>query len=201
MQAESFFRSLFDYSFSSFVTPRIIKILYVLATIVIALWALVLVLAGFNVSSGAGLLMLVVVGPLFFVVSMIYARVVLELIIVFFRIHGNVQEIRDERIGGAPQPAPMPEPPAAAPVLSPATASGENPDAPAVAATSAEPMPHAPAPADAPPADDSIPQVAGHVDAPHAPEQVPPSPSVRYCENCGAERRPGGRFCTSCGYA
>ena len=121
MQAESFFGSLFDYSFSSFVTPRIIKILYVLATIMISLWTLFLVLAGFNVSSGAGLVMLVIVGPLFFVVSMIYARVVLELVIVFFRINGNVQEIRDERIGGAPQPAPTPEPPAAtAPVLAPA---------------------------------------------------------------------------------
>ena len=41
---------LFDYSFSSFVTPRIIKVLYVLATILISLWTLVLVLAAFNVS-------------------------------------------------------------------------------------------------------------------------------------------------------
>lgn len=183
MEAQSFFSSLFDYSFSSFVTPRIIKILYVLATIVIALWTLILVLAGFNVSSGAGLLMLVVVGPLFFVISMIYARVVLELIIVFFRINGNVQEIRNERIGGAPQPAPMPEPPPApAPVLLP-TVSAETVDEPP--ATAIGPIPEAATPAAAAP----------------DPEQVPPSASVRYCENCGAERRPGGKFCTSCGYA
>ena len=32
---------------------------------------------------------------------MIYARVFLELVIAFFRINGNVQEIRDERIGRA----------------------------------------------------------------------------------------------------
>ena len=39
---KGFFGSLFDYSFSSFVTPRIIKILYVLATILISLWTLFL---------------------------------------------------------------------------------------------------------------------------------------------------------------
>jgi hypothetical protein len=183
MQAESFFRSLFDYSFSSFVTPRIIKILYVLATIVISLWTLFLVLAGFNVSSTAGLLMLIIVGPLFFVVSMIYARVVLELVIVFFRINGNVQEIRDERIGGAPQPAPAPEPPAApAPGLGAGTPAL---DVPSVAPTAIEQGPQAPTP----PETSSV------------PEQDPPSPSVRYCENCGAERRPDSRFCTSCGHA
>ena len=192
MQAQSFFSSLFDYSFRSFVTPRIIKILYVLATILISLWTLAIVLAGFNVSSGAGLLTLIVLGPLFFVLSMIYARVVLELIIVFFRINGNVQEIRDERIGGAPQPAPMPEPPPApAPVLAPATQSAETAADPAVAATAIEPSPQAGTFADAPVT----------ADAPPAPEQDPLEPEVRYCENCGAERRPGGKFCTSCGYA
>ena len=121
MQAKSFFGSLFDYSFSSFVTPRIIKILYVLATIVISLWTLFLIVAAFNVSDGAGGGMLLVGGPLFFLFSMIYARVFLELVIVFFRINGNVQEIRDERIGGAPQPAPSLGPsPEDAPVVAPA---------------------------------------------------------------------------------
>ena len=119
MQAKGFFGSLFDYSFSSFVTPRIIKVLYVLATILISLWTLFLVAAAFNVSEGAGAVTLIVFGPLFFVLSMIYARVFLELVIVFFRINGNVQEIRDEHLGGAPQPAPTPEPP---PEVAPAVA-------------------------------------------------------------------------------
>ena len=33
MEAKGFFSSLFDYSFSSFITPRIIRVLYMLATI------------------------------------------------------------------------------------------------------------------------------------------------------------------------
>ena len=51
MEAKSFFSSLFDYSFSSFITPRIIKVLYVLATIGISLWTLFLIVAAFNVSA------------------------------------------------------------------------------------------------------------------------------------------------------
>ena len=42
--------------------------------------------------------------------------------------------------------------------------------------------------------------------APAAATSAPAEPAAapaprRFCENCGAERRPGGRFCTSCGHA
>ena len=64
---------------------------------------------------------------------MLYARVLLELVIVFFRINGNVQEIRDGRIGGAPQPAPSLGPsPDDAPVVAPADSLPEIEDAPVV---------------------------------------------------------------------
>ena len=185
MEAKSFFGSLFDYSFSSFITPRIIKVLYVLATIGISLWTLFLIVAAFNVSDGVGVGMLLIGGPLFFVFSMIYARVFLELVIAFFRINGNVQEIRDERIGGAPQPAPsLGPPPEDAPVVAPAESLPEIGEPPVVAAAAAEPSPGA----------------ALHVADP-APAPDPTATATRYCENCGAERRPEGRFCTSCGQA
>ena len=180
MEAKSFFGSLFDYSFSSFITPRIIKVLYVLATIGISLWTLLLIVAAFNVSDGAGGAMLLIGGPLFFLFSMIYARVFLELVIAFFRINGNVQEIRDERLGGT-QPAPTPGPPV--------------PDAPVVVALE---------PAVAQPAVEPVSEVtpiASAADTASAPEPDPEAQTTRYCENCGAERRPGGKFCTSCGQA
>ena len=92
MQTKGFFGSLFDYSFSSYITPRIIKVLYVLATVLVALWTLVIVLAAFRVSSGAGILTLLIIGPIYFVITMIWVRVSLE-VISAFRIHGDVQEI------------------------------------------------------------------------------------------------------------
>lgn len=121
MQAKGFLASLFDYSFSFFVTSKIIKVLYVLTTIVVALWTILFIVLAFKASAAIGAVMLLIGGPIFFLISMIYARVVLEVLIIFFRISENVQAINDR--GGASgaravsQDAP-PEPgtsPAAAP--------------------------------------------------------------------------------------
>lgn len=99
MQAKGFFASLFDYSFSSYITPRIIKVLYVLATVLVALWTLVIILVAFKASSALGILALLIGGPIYFVIAMIGARVGLEFLSAFFRIHGDVQEI-NLRAGG-----------------------------------------------------------------------------------------------------
>jgi len=126
MQDQGFFASLFDFSFSSFITGRIIKILYVLTTIVVALWTLFLILVAFKSSSTLGILTLVVLGPLFFVFTMIYVRVVLELVMVIFRIHEDVDSINRRGAGGAPEavapapPAPEPAPDSAPTDVTPA---------------------------------------------------------------------------------
>lgn len=107
MQAKGFLSSLFDYSFSSFVTSRIVRLLYVITTVVLALWTIALVVIAFNISSALGVVALLLVGPLFFVVSLTYARVGLELMIVFFRISENVQAI-NEWGGGVASPPDAP---------------------------------------------------------------------------------------------
>src|SRR4051812_20838468 len=93
MQAKGFFGSLFDYSFSSYITPRIIKILYVIATVLVVLWTLVIILAAFKTSTGLGIVALLIGGPIYFVIAMIFVRVGLEYLSAFFRIHDDVQEI------------------------------------------------------------------------------------------------------------
>jgi hypothetical protein len=123
MQAKGFFASLFDYSFSAFITPKIIKLLYVLSTIVVALWTLVVILWAFRQSTGFGIVTLAILGPIFFVITMIYVRVWLELLIVFFRIQGDVNEINvrgggDAGTTAAPvSPAPEPAPASAGSAL------------------------------------------------------------------------------------
>jgi Domain of unknown function (DUF4282) len=106
MHAKGFLGSLFDYSFSSFVTSRIVKFLYVLTTIIVALWTLLLIVVAFHASSTLGVLTLLIFGPLVFLVSMTYARVGLELMIVFFRISENVQSINDRGDGATLTSAP-----------------------------------------------------------------------------------------------
>jgi hypothetical protein len=84
-----FFGALFDFSFTDFVTSKIIKFLYGLSIFLIGLTVLVFVIFSFGASPIAGILMLLIVGPLLFILGVIYNRVLLEIIIVIFRIAEN----------------------------------------------------------------------------------------------------------------
>lgn len=88
----NFLAALFDFSFSEFVTTKIIKILYGILIVLAGIAALVAIIAGFIDSAGRGVLMLVL-SPLIFLLYVIMARVWLELVIVIFRIAEHVGEI------------------------------------------------------------------------------------------------------------
>lgn len=88
-----FFSSLFDLSFTSLITTKIIKFLYLISIVLIGLAALFFVLAAFHQSTGAGLLVLVIVAPLVSLFYLIYTRVFLELVIALFRIMENTAEM------------------------------------------------------------------------------------------------------------
>ena len=96
MADKGFFASLFDLSFSEFITPRIIKLLFVLAIIISAIVALVLLIGG--IAQGGGTAFLALIGtPLLFLLYVIMARVWLELIMVMFRIAGNTDKLVEGR--------------------------------------------------------------------------------------------------------
>lgn len=96
--AKGFLASLFDFSFSSFVTTKVVKVLYVLIVVLVALYTLGLLAFGFRLGTGAGLLFLLVICPLFFLASVAVYRVLLELMVVIFRMAEDVADIR--RRGG-----------------------------------------------------------------------------------------------------
>lgn len=87
-----FFEALFDLSFSSFITTRVIKVLYVLAMILAAIASLGVIIAGFSNGFLAGLGGLLF-GGLLFLVYVLAARVSLELIMIIFQIHEDVASI------------------------------------------------------------------------------------------------------------
>jgi len=84
-----FFGALFDFSFTDFVTSKIIKFLYGLSIFLIGLATLVFVIFSFGASPIAGIFMLLIVGPLIFILGVIYSRVLLEIIMVIFKIAEN----------------------------------------------------------------------------------------------------------------
>ena len=91
-----FLRALFDFSFSQFITTRLIRLLYAIGVVIAALSALGGIIRGFNESAGAGVVALIV-APLVFLLVVIIARVWLELVIVVFRIAEYLRDMAGER--------------------------------------------------------------------------------------------------------
>ena len=96
MEVKGFFAKLFDLSFTEFITPRIIKLLFVLAIIISAIAALVIFFIGVF-TGGPGALLSIILAPVAFLLYVIMARVWLELIMVMFRIAGNTDKIVESR--------------------------------------------------------------------------------------------------------
>ena len=93
---KGFVGSLFDFSFSSFVTPKIIKVLYVLVTIWTALIGLTILIIGFKTGGVAGgLFTLIIIEPIFLLLTLGIYRVVLEAFMVIFRIYEETKKIRE----------------------------------------------------------------------------------------------------------
>jgi len=90
-----FFSSLFDISFTSFITSKIIKVIYVLLMIVLAIAVVVLVIQAQNMPSPTPILA-IVVAPIVFFLYLMLIRMQLEILIVIFRISENVRDIADE---------------------------------------------------------------------------------------------------------
>ena len=85
MDHQGLLGSIFDLSFTEFITIRIIKFLFILGIIFAAIGTLVLIVTGFSNGIGAGILSLVL-SPLIFLIYVLLARIWCEMVIVVFRI-------------------------------------------------------------------------------------------------------------------
>ena len=99
---KGFIGSLFDFSFTSLVTPKIVKVLYILFTIWTALIGLSILIIGFKTGGVAGgLFTLIIVEPIFVLLTLGIYRVVLELFVVVFRIYDELKKISENTDGQA----------------------------------------------------------------------------------------------------
>ena len=96
IEKTGFIGSLFDFSFTEFVTTRIIKFLFVLSIILSAIVALGIVIAGFSSNSGAAGILALLFSPVVFFLNVLFSRIWLELIIVVFRIAENTGRLVEQ---------------------------------------------------------------------------------------------------------
>jgi hypothetical protein len=90
-----FLGALFDFGFTSFVTPKVIKVLYMLIVIGTVVSALVVTIIAFKASTVFGFLMLVFGDPLFILIVLAIYRIILEFFVVTFRVAEDVRALRE----------------------------------------------------------------------------------------------------------
>lgn len=93
-KAKGFMAMLFDFSFKDFVTPRVINILYIILVVVAGICAIALIATMFAIHPAAGVVALLILGPLYFFVSVLAYRVMLEVVIIIFRIRQDLVDMR-----------------------------------------------------------------------------------------------------------
>jgi hypothetical protein len=90
-----FLGALFDFGFTSFVTPKIIKVLYVLVTIGTIVSALAFTIIVFKASPAFGIVALVFGDPLIILVVMAIFRIFVEFFVVIFRAAEDIRALRE----------------------------------------------------------------------------------------------------------
>jgi uncharacterized protein DUF4282 len=94
MSSKGYLASLFDFGFNYFVTPKIVKFVYALVTIIITLWELGFAIFAFRINAVLGIITLFILCPIFFIIYLSLWRIVLELVMIIFRIAGDIRSIR-----------------------------------------------------------------------------------------------------------
>lgn len=92
-----FLQSLFDFNFNHFITPKIVKIVYIIATVLVGLATLAMIFSALGLIFGADNGLMVLMGLMFLVASPIlgliylaFARMSLELYYAVIRLSEDV---------------------------------------------------------------------------------------------------------------
>jgi len=94
MEQKGLVGTLFDLSFSSFITTKIIRVLYAIGIVLAGLLALGTLFSGFaGDGGGAAILLGVILAPVVFFIAVLAVRVYMEVIIVLFKIAENTSAI------------------------------------------------------------------------------------------------------------
>ncbi|HSP42743.1 MAG TPA: DUF4282 domain-containing protein [Luteolibacter sp.] len=85
--------TLFDLSFNQFVTTKILKIIYVLGIVASAVATIFMLTSAVLTNEAIVIVVAMLLAPLIFLISVIFVRLYVELIIVLFRIAENTSAL------------------------------------------------------------------------------------------------------------
>jgi len=90
---KGFFPTLFDFSLSSFLAPKVIRILYIIGVVLICLAGVFILIASIA-GGGSGILVGLIVAPLITLLYLILVRIQVEFVIIAFRTYEQVKQLR-----------------------------------------------------------------------------------------------------------
>ncbi len=93
---KGFWARFFDFSFKEFITPSVIKVLFIVMMVVIGLSVLGMIVQGFVFFGAVGVVMLIA-ALIWGFVALLFSRVFLELVMVFFNIHDHTKKMADKK--------------------------------------------------------------------------------------------------------
>ena len=88
---KGFFGALFDFKFEHFITPIIVKVVYVLALAALVLFWLIFMIASFSKSAGGGLAVLIL-GPIGIILYLAFIRMTLEFYLAIVRMSQDIHQ-------------------------------------------------------------------------------------------------------------
>lgn len=86
---KGFFGALFDFKFEHFITPIIVKVVYVLALAALVVTWLIFMIASFSQSTGAGVGVLIL-GPIGIILYLAFIRMTLEFYLAIVRMSEDI---------------------------------------------------------------------------------------------------------------
>lgn len=89
-------KGLFDFSFETFITPSIVRIVYIVVIVMAGLMWLTLTLGGLSSGGFGGLLGGLIFGGLAFIIMVLVYRIFLEITMILFRIHDNTEKMANK---------------------------------------------------------------------------------------------------------
>ena len=94
-EAKGLLGSLFDFSFTSLITTKIIRFVYLLLVILLTIGAIGIFLSGLASGTTSGVLASLIFVPLGYLVYLIMTRIWMEILIVVFRMGDDIRAIRE----------------------------------------------------------------------------------------------------------
>ena len=90
-EGAGFFTALFDFSFTNFVTPILVRFVYLLATVALVASWLIFVIVGFTQNVGTGLAALIL-GPIFVIIYLAVIRMTLDFYLSVVRMSEDIHK-------------------------------------------------------------------------------------------------------------